>query len=272
MPKKSEKPKYASEAEMCAQFIGYAETQGWVAYAETAGWDILLVRKSDGYQCGIQAKLRANLDVVMQAVDREMWRDGPDFRAVLVPAYLGQVGQLQGLCPYLSTTVISARGPGIVDRHGMIATGYGRSWAFRPDLPPRSYLGIGRDWHELCPAHRHRLPEYVPDVPAGAPAPIRLTDWKVGAIKIAVLLERRRFVTRADFKHIGIDHRRWIAAGPASYLVADPPHGFKQRDGSKPGMGYKAEHPRNYDEIAADFDRWAPPAQPEPVTQARLIA
>lgn len=26
--------KYASEAEMCLQFAGYAATQGWVAYAE----------------------------------------------------------------------------------------------------------------------------------------------------------------------------------------------------------------------------------------------
>ena len=263
MRRSDDGPKFATEADMCDQLIDYAGARGWVCYPETAGHDLLLVRKTDGYQIGIQAKLQANLEVLSQSVRGDgFWvSDGPDFRAVLVPYYCAKVSMLQEFCPYIGTTLITAR-PGKVDRQGSVRmpNGYGWTSAFRPGLPgePGWDAGSGREWFELCPSRRCRLPEYVPDVRAGVPAPVQLTHWKIGAIKIAVLLERRGHVRREDFKHLHIDHRRWIASGPNSILIADPPHGFRQRDGGKPGMGFKAEHPRNYDEIAADFEKWAP--------------
>ena len=255
--------KYESEAEMCSQFMSYAGDHGYVCYPETAGWDILLVRRADGVQIGVQAKLQANLDVLQQCIKTDgYWcTAGPDYRAVLVPHYAGKVGQLQDFCPYLSITVITAH-PGHVDRHGMVSTGKwgAKGYAFSPQLPDETGGGDnGRVWFELCPSERCGLPQYVPDVRAGVPSPLRLTHWKISAIKIAVILERRGYVRRSDFKHLRIDHRRWIAAGPSSILIPDPPYGFKQRPDSVPGMGFKADHPRNYDEIAADFDAWAPP-------------
>jgi hypothetical protein len=54
----------------------------------------------------------------------------------------------------------------------------------------------------VCPAP---LPSYAPDVIAGAFAPVRLTPWKIKALKIAAPIELR---TRADFKHLGLDPRR----------------------------------------------------------------
>jgi hypothetical protein len=68
-------------------------------------------------------------------------------------------------------------------------------------------------WFEMAPIRRHDLPEYVPDVAAGSSSPIQLTKWKIAAIKIAITLERRGYVTRLDFKKQGIDHRRWLAVG-----------------------------------------------------------
>ena len=97
------------------------------------------------------------------------------------------------------------------------------------------------------------LPEYVPDVSAGASAPVQLTDWKIRAIKIAVLLEKRGFVTRSDFKGIGIDHRRWLA--PNDWLKIE---NGRYIAGRLPD--FKAQHPKNYAEIVADFDKWAPAA------------
>lgn len=256
-------PKYASEAELCAQFIEYASSVGWVSYAETAGWDVLLVRKTDGYQIGVQAKMQANLEVLQQATAHEgpYSESGPDFRAVLVPAYGGKVHSLQEFTPYVGVTLIAAAGPGKLYRGNWVRLGYGEQQCFRPGLPhepkhAHEFVDAGH-WFERCPAKRHRLPEYVPDVPAGVAAPVQLTSWKIGAMRIAVLLDRHGFVTRADFKSMGIDHRRWIASGPASWLVPDPPRGFKRRDGAT-SDSWRKEHPRVFAEIEADFEKWAP--------------
>lgn len=74
---------FATEAELCARFIA-AIGADWTAYAETEGWDILLVRKADGFQIGIEAKLKFNLDVVTQALETNTYAvvsPGPDCRA-----------------------------------------------------------------------------------------------------------------------------------------------------------------------------------------------
>ncbi len=68
---------FKTEAELCAAFIEYAQRgEAWTAYAETCGWDILLVRKADGFQIGIQAKLNYNMKVLSQCLETwHNWRE-----------------------------------------------------------------------------------------------------------------------------------------------------------------------------------------------------
>jgi hypothetical protein len=47
-------------------------------------------------------------------------------------------------------------------------------------------------------------------VRAGASAPIRLTKWKIAALRMIARLEVFGSVARQDFRELGIDHRRWI--------------------------------------------------------------
>ena len=68
-----------------------AKKSGFKVYPETSNWDILLVGP-DGSddQHGVQAKLRANVDVLAQTVpQRERWGvdpfTGPRYRCVAVP-------------------------------------------------------------------------------------------------------------------------------------------------------------------------------------------
>ncbi|TGS57807.1 hypothetical protein EN844_31360, partial [Mesorhizobium sp. M3A.F.Ca.ET.201.01.1.1] len=84
--------------------------------------------------------------------------------------------------------------------------------AFRPDLPDKNlnyWDGREHDWYDRCPPARCKLPEYVPDVGAGHSAPVALTNWKIQAIKLLIILQRRGYVTKADFKHVKIDPSRW---------------------------------------------------------------
>lgn len=232
---------FPTEVDLCARFIS-AVDDGWTSYAETAGWDILLVRKEDGFQIGIEAKLKLNLHVVNQAIEDSTWQvdyAGPDCRAVMVP---DTEGGFENIAAYIGITIIRVRPPYERGVSGPV---------FTPYLPKIKAEWSHSDWHEWCPTKRHKLPEYVPDVAAGASAPVQLTSWKIAAIKIAIIAEQRGYVTRSDFKALRIDHRRWLT--PTGWLRAE---GGRYVPGDMPN--FKAQHPTVYEQIAADAPKWMP--------------
>lgn len=251
------KPKpFATEADLCARFLSSIPDE-WTAYKEWAGWDILLVRKEDGFQIGIEAKLRLNAKVLTQALEEYgSWHadsPGPDCRAILVPESEHGYGTI---AEYIGITVIHCSGPEIRYRFRSI---------FQPELP-KTDSHHSEHWYEWLPVKRHSLPEYIPDVVAGAPAPLRLTDWKIKAIKIAVTLEKRGYVTRADFKHISIDHRRWLPSG-TGWLSIQEGHYVK----GPHFPNFKAQHPTVYEQIEADAEKWMLKTLPMTVKQEELL-
>lgn len=257
-------PLFASEADLVAAFCAEVERRNqlpadrrhapvWTIYHETAGWDLLLVDDM-GVQVGIEAKLSLNAKVLVQALPHHHDNDGPDYRAVLVPDK-GLQQHLTLIAEHLGLTVIRC-------------SSYESGWPepslhhqFGPSLPVEHGTGerLNRlnqsHWHSWLPPKRCKLPDYVPDVRGGKAAPIMLTDWKVRAIKLMILLERRGVVTRKDMKHLGLDATRWTANGHG--FLAPGPGGYVQCERS-PDL--RAQHPENYPAIEADFDSWAPSA------------
>lgn len=252
---------FATEAEMCARFIaiamgarplyngrGRARPTGWIAYPETAGYDIVLVRERDGFQIAVEAKLHLNDAVIQQIIEcgRSPCAAGPDCRAVLVP-YGSGTWLHREFCQRVGVQVITVRNDAddSASRYPQI----------QPE-PPRADVDDwdrwSDSWPQMLPVVRLDLPSIVPDCIAGAPSPSPLTPWKLKALKIAVLLERRGWVCRQDFKHIGIDHRRWIDGGWV--IVAD---GAWRIGPNCPD--FRKAHPRNIDEIGALISDWAPP-------------
>lgn len=262
------KSKFSSEIEVCAQFIAKLP-EGWIAYPETEGWDILLVRDADGTQIGIEAKLTLNAKVLLQAIEGVYSRyfnnrGEPDFRAVLVPS--GTAGhELSILAKRLGVTVIEIMSN---EANEYAATAEGLRYGLRnyrsnvaffsPDLPRMDNHWTTEDhWIDRVPYKRHKLPEYVPDVKAGASGPSSLSPWKIKAIKIAITLEKRGYVTIADFKHLDIQRQRWLDMG---WIKITDVRGRYQAGNP---MGFKRQHPKNYEQIAADYDVWKSPEQLE---------
>jgi len=256
--------KFDSEAQMCGLFIEVAtgeianrdgrrlRRKEWKAYPEVWG-DILMVHET-GFQVGIEAKLRLNDDVLLQIMENEYspTAPGPDCRAVLVPYGTGSRLHHE-VCTRLGIQVITI-------------TAEPEPWQplVTPDMP--NEYTWGEKWPLMLPTQRVKLPEFVPDVPAGAKAPLRLTDWKIKAIKIACILERRGWLCRQDFKHIQIDHRRFLDSQWLS--VVD---GAWRRGPHWPD--FRRQHPRNFEEIDALFDDWKPPELPaqQQVNFGRLL-
>lgn len=252
---------FVSEAAMCKRFLS-ALPDEWVSYPETAGWDILLVRKLDGFQLGIQAKLKLNAHVISQSLEEYgVWsvdRPGPDCRAVLVP--WDQMG-FDLICNYIGLAVIRVK-----PEEKPSGWGYVNKTVFSPELPGDGHRDNRNPWHEWAPMSRHRLPDYVPDVVAGAPSPLQLTTWKIAALKLTVLLEKQGYLLRSDFKHIGIDHRRWLPSG-GGWLAID---GGRYVKGAH-YPDFARQHPRVYREIEADFETWKPPLVAPPMKQREML-
>lgn len=262
---------WETEAAMVADFTLWVLAQGignpnrptdpWTVYAETGGWDLVLVRQSDGFQIGVEAKLKLNALVLAQAIGHDRYDRGlgPDCIAILAPAPK-VVNGVEALARALGVAVIMAGPPVSRDPwHAEQMERMGRKLPppcprFGPELPYtcRFRETWERDWPERAPDQRIVLPDYVPDVTGGHSAPVKLTPWKVGALKVTAVLERRGWVTRKDIKALGIDPGRWTQERWLHSL------GEGRWEIGRNMPAFKAQHPVNYAQIMADMPKWLP--------------
>lgn len=242
---------FDTEAELCAAFMSVL-SKDWVAYPETCDFDIVLVRKKDGAQVGVEAKLQLNAKVLNQILPRlsEVFYDhpGPDFRAILVPDV--KKHDLDNICDHLGVHVIRLRSKNsrAVTKHTRIA--------------PESYSWHG-EWHDWCPSKRLVLPDYVPVVEAGVPGPLKLTKWKIKAIKLCIVAKRRGYVSRKDFKELKLSPTIWLNRY-SGWCDPTDTRGIWVLGDRAPD--YEAMHPENYAQIEADYDKWIWPTPDVDVT------
>lgn len=216
-----------TEAGLCATFRTQLEP-GWAVYPEFApgrdeGWDMLLVLEQareptaeervydawrgggplePGTQLGVEAKLRCNCTVLEQALPCDLWdvedQAGPDFRAVLVPK---ASQDFAALARRLGVVVLEAE-PSRNSYLGPVAS--------RLEI----YLRNQAPWPHRA---RHKLPDVIVDGPAGVPSPVQVTRWRIQAIRLCILLRDRGWVTRQDFRRLGISpstwYHRWLVMG-----------------------------------------------------------
>lgn len=277
---------FPSEAALCDCFIeSLREIGGWTVYPETAGFDILAVYDKTGHQLGVEAKLKLNAKVADQILpEGQEWdvsSPGPDFRAVIVPCIteasygiakmLGILG-VQVWAPeedydYRSKPAewASRRVEKVwhfcraLDRHFCMGIGgnrRGQTDARQYDSSSGTLTGWDLAWHDWNPPKRCELPEIVPQVRAGVPAPLQLTPWKIGALKVLADLELDGFVTAKSVRHHGVDSRRFCASDGWLESLGDG------RWGRGRIPRFDEQHPEAYAEILATARAFKRAAKP----------
>ena len=252
---------WPTEAALCRAFL-LSVPDEWIAYPETAGWDILLVHKAGGWQIGVEAKLTLNAKVLCQAIDgRGRHPDGPDFRAVLVGKVVAETASLAAA---LGLTVIRPLTMPTQREWGTFKAKRGPYLPeFTPSLPETEKLTrIGEwwsiwdreTWFDQFPVSRHALPDYVPEVAAGVPSPMILSDWKIKAMRVCVWVERHGVITREQFRKLGIDPSRWMNG---LWLKAGSNRGNWVAGPQFPAQQMRREHPNIYAKIEADYAEWS---------------
>lgn len=254
---------FKTEAELCNAFIETVSDE-WTVYPETCDFDILLSHNDTGHQIGIEAKLRLNAKVLVQALPSPDYisTTGPDFRAILVP--WGKKNDIAALAKHMGITVISprprTRGKYIEKEWVEIIECYNLDI----DLPLFFELSPHKmeqtptwrrcdEWQDWCPITRETLPDIIPDVACGVPAPLRLTDWKIKAIKLLIILDKFGTITRQDFKDLILNQSLWTQS---RWLQMTGVRGHWQRCSRTPHL--RKEHPKNFAEIEELIDTWLP--------------
>ncbi len=207
-----------TERHLCDRLRAAAGRLGWVAYPEVSGWDVLLVMET-GEQIGVQAKLRASLEVLAQAVKTPERSPGPDMRAVLVVPGRGRDGavvwgamrdfmRVAEAARVLVWTPGDLTGTPLADRHMLEAVRDAPRWnrTARCWLPP------------------------LTDLPAGVPNPRTISRWRCNAARLCVELRGGLRITHAQFIERDVGHmsswRRYLVrvpgSRPALYGAPDP--------------------------------------------------
>jgi hypothetical protein len=195
---------FGSERTLCDVLRDAARKAGWTFYPETGGWDALLVLE-DETQIGVQAKLRANVDVLAQAIvpARQV---GPDVHVVLVPS-----------CSRAFRDVAETLGIGVLI--GDVLRGEHARVAGDPSYLERVISKAPRTTH--LPG-RCWLPPFVPDGPAGVPAPRAVSQWRVAAARLCAELRKGYEPTNEEIRKLGMSPSTW-------YQWLDPVAGTKPR-------------------------------------------
>lgn len=182
------------EAEVCEKFKALMEDSGWVVYPETSDWDLVCVGPR-GVQVGVEAKGRANIMVLYQALHGDRFpgckKIGPDYHAVLVPKAVPEFKKLAHIL-------------------GVIVFDYEDITKFGANSIDRFRLRLGWLSEELDNPMlwNHSKPLWTPpvvvEVPAGVQSPVKVTQWKVSAVRLCMLLRERGYITTRDFRDFGI--------------------------------------------------------------------
>lgn len=193
-----------TEVDLCERVRDWLERCGFEVYPEVAGWDLIAVRLAPGQlavrgrdrtvlaleQVGIHAKLRANCDVLAQAMRDDDHRRYPAHPFVAVP----RPGQA-------FVRVARQLGLGVIDSDGRKRR---PAWKTRAD-PAGAVDPVAVAWPQAHGNPQLVLPPIASRViVAGAPSPRSLSPWRVKALRFLIWARQQESFAASDVAGFGL--------------------------------------------------------------------
>lgn len=212
------------EAELCELFMRDLNAlDGWTCYPETGGFDILAVH-DDGRQIGIEAKLTLNAKVADQIMP-EPWqmrygKAGPDHRLVIVSKITDASQGIAKLLGFVGVPVLEPRMQRTFEGDRLLFCRYRLEQLLAGDP-------FGTELFDWNPEERCQVPMLVANLPAGVPAPIRLTPWKEKALRAIALMRHQGHISTRQLGELGLSLSAWTrGVGPhPGWLIKGPIRG-----------------------------------------------
>ena len=241
---RKERETMKKETELCEVFIReFNAVDGWTCYPEAAGFDVLVVH-DDGRQIGVEAKLALNAKIADQILpdcgDDFYGSAGPDHRLVIVSKITDASAGIAKMLQRLGVKVLQPR-------QSWQVSGYEWTFDLRHQLlcyeEGPSFFGRERmfDW---SPEARCHVPSIVTNLPAGVPAPVRLTPWKESALKVIALMRRQGHISAKQIASFGISTTAWTQPGTKPAWLAKS---------STRGLWVETEHMPAFDKQHPDM-------------------
>ena len=195
---------WRTESEMTIAFATRAKQLGFKVYPETSDFDLVLVATPEvcefmpallaGDQIGIQAKLRANLEVLAQIAHPYSFGQvcpqlkQPHYRAVLVQ---DPSSHFRAVAANLGVVTLDAD--------------------FIVHCTSAPWGKVFKSWHRrgVTAAAPLWLPHIEAWTPPGVPAPKQITEWKMKAMQLCCIGVTRGYLTKEDFADAKVAISRW---------------------------------------------------------------
>lgn len=200
--------KFRLESDLCDYFMGLARDSNWQVYPEQNDWDMIIVRNK--IQVGIQAKLIANNDVLLQALPKLPYKKiGPHYRAVLISGYRGRTVKARNenrkdfyaLANYLKLVVIDTTLDNLIvcgPTYNFHKTGYNMGYQ------------LNLRYYHCRPSEIEWYPPFIPILPAGVPSPVKVSKWKLAVLDLREIELEKGYICLADCKHMLVKYKaRW---------------------------------------------------------------
>lgn len=256
-----------TEEALCAYFTQeFNALDGWTCYPETGGFDVVVVHDS-GRQIGVEAKLQLNAKVADQILPEEYMhfygRPGPDHRLVIVRTIteasygIARMLQLLGVPVWHPRVLKRNCGRGNYEHYAWFAIER-KIWDDERVANSANGVTYFNDaaWFDWNPPERIELPGLVPDLPAGVPAPVRLTPWKIAALRVVAKLRAAGCITTKEIAAEGISPSVWIY-GVRPWLDRGPTQGTWVESDRLPA--FDKQHPEIYTKVSEELGSEATP-------------
>lgn len=201
---------YKMEFELCNDLIDLARNLNWKIYPEVSNYDLVIVSTTEKYpfkigdQIGIEAKLKPNVKVLSQIIEKMSDHKGPNWIATLTPYITEEFASVSKFLRISNIFAFDKANDPVSQQKNKLRSTF------------KHFSNINRKFYKV-PLW---VPDYEIDIEAGAASPKSVSPWKVKAVEFVININKNKngLMTSQDFRDYGVgNYQTWLDRGWIKY-------------------------------------------------------